>query len=92
MLGEVFSKKMISEFSLKGFSSSGFGCVKKVSNSPSGFWTKRQVANFELIQFALSDPKQIAKILLGRSTKIDSENDIEAEDLSEYARDIAKPI
>ena len=45
-------------------------------------WAKRKVSNFELIQLALSDPKQVAKILLGRTSKIDSENDIESEDLS----------
>ena len=88
MLEEVFTERMVSDFSIDEFSSSGFGCVKKVSNSSSGFWAKRQVSNYELIQLALSNPRQIAKILLGRTTKIDSENDIEAEDLSEHASDI----
>ena len=88
MLEEVFTERMVSDFSVDEFSSSGFGCVKKLSNSPSGFWAKRQFSNYELIQLALSDPKQIANILLGRATKIDSENDIEAEDLSEYAANI----
>lgn len=88
MLEEVFTERMVSDFSIDKFSPSGLGCVKKVSNSTSGFWAKRQVSNYELIQLALSDPRQIAKILLGRAKKIDSENDVEAEDSSEYASEI----
>ena len=88
MLEEVFTERMVSDFSIDKFSPSGLGCVKKVSNSTSGFWAKRQVSNYELIQLALSDPRQIAKILLGRAKKIDSENDVQADDLSEYASDI----
>lgn len=88
ILKSMFTERMMSNLSINEFSSSNLGCIEQVSDSPSVLWAKRKVSNFELIQLALSNQNQVKKILLGQSPKIDSENDIQAEDSVEYTENL----
>lgn len=88
ILKNMFTERMLANLSINEFSSSGLGRIEQVSVSPSVLWAKRKVSNYELIQLALSNQNQVKKILLGQSPKIDSENDIQAEDSAEYTKNL----
>jgi Mg-chelatase subunit ChlD len=88
LFNKIFSDDFIEKFSLEGFKSSNFGCIEKTDKSSSEFWAKRKESSFELVKLALSDPKQVEKVLMGQSNLINSEEDIKAEDFLEFAENI----
>jgi Mg-chelatase subunit ChlD len=88
IFNKIFSPNFMVEFSLNDFKSSHFGCIEKKEESPSIFWAKRRESNYELVKLALSDPEQVAKILLSQSKLINSEGDVKTDDFSKFAENI----
>jgi|APSaa5957512535_1039671.scaffolds.fasta_scaffold153944_2 hypothetical protein len=82
ILVRIFTEDFMQRFGLVGYVDIEYETAVSHHTQRSKPSAKRKVAGFEVVQLAFSKPEQIINILAGRQGRIDSEEDIEATDLT----------
>lgn len=88
ILKHIFTENAMSEFGLDSYKDAGYAMVSNSHTQRSMPSAKKKVAEYEFVQLVFSNPEQIRKILAGEQEPINSEDDIEAEEIKDIGKNI----